>query len=107
MSAISSIDSPVVSCRMTVWQALESTRGLTAAAASWRERLGDQFDSFKTAFLQRAPGVPKGMPCPRGCACTHEIVTSDEWRVSSSEGERVEGKRAYASSPSPSGEERG
>jgi hypothetical protein len=25
-------------------------------------------------FLQRAPGVPKGMPCPRGCACTHEIA---------------------------------
>jgi len=87
---------------MNVWHALESSRGLTAVAASWRERLGDQFDPFKTAFFQRAHGIPKGMPCPRGCACTHEIVTSDEWRVSSDEG-----KPAYASSPSPSGEGRG
>src|SRR4051812_12507331 len=102
MSAISSIDPPVVSCRMNVWDALESSRGLTAVAASWRERLADQCDSFKTAFLQRAPGIPKGMPCSRGCGCTHEIVTSDEWRVSSEEG-----KRTYASSPSPSGEGRG
>jgi hypothetical protein len=68
-----------------IWSCLESSRGLTAVAASWRERLGDQFEPFKDAFLQRAPGVPKGMPCPRGCACTHEIVTSDECRVASDE----------------------
>jgi hypothetical protein len=59
---------------MNVWQALESNRGLTAVAACWRQRVGVQFDVFKTAFLQRAPGVGRGMPCPRGCACTHEIV---------------------------------
>jgi hypothetical protein len=62
---------------MNVWHALESSRGLTAVAASWRERLGDQFEPFKTAFLQRAHGIPKGMPCPRGCGCTHEIVVEE------------------------------
>jgi hypothetical protein len=62
---------------MNVWHALESSRGLTAVAASWRERVGDQFNPFKTAFLQRAHGVAKGMPCPRGCACTHEIVQAE------------------------------
>jgi hypothetical protein len=61
-------------CEVNVWSCLESTRGLTAVAARWRERLGPQFEPFKTAFLQRADGVAKGMPCPRGCACTHEIV---------------------------------
>jgi hypothetical protein len=71
---------------MNVWQALETSRGLTAVAASWRERLGEQFEAFREAFLQRAPGVAKGMPCPRGCGCTHEIVTGDEGRGSSEEG---------------------
>lgn len=67
---------------MNVWLCLESSRGLTAVAACWRERLGGQFEPFKTAFFQRAHGVPKGMPCPRGCACTHEIVMSDEGKNS-------------------------
>jgi hypothetical protein len=71
---------------MNVWQALETSRGLMAVAASWRSRLGEHFDGFKEAFLQRAAGVPKGMPCPRGCGCAHEIVTSDEWEVSSEGG---------------------
>src|SRR5215468_9443106 len=90
MSGISSGGAAVAHCRMNVWQALETSRGLTAVAASWRERLGEQFEAFKEAFLQRAPGVAKGMPCPRGCGCTHEIVagdeTSDECRVASEEG---------------------
>jgi hypothetical protein len=87
MSAISSTGPPVVSWPMNVWQALESSRGLTAVAASWRERLGAQFEPFKDAFLHRAPGVPKGMPCPRGCGCTHEIVTGVEDQVTRMEGE--------------------
>jgi hypothetical protein len=73
---------------MNVWQALESSRGLTAIVASWRERLGEQFDEFKDAFLQLAAGVPKGMPCPRGCGCTHEIVAREECGVSSVEGRK-------------------
>jgi hypothetical protein len=86
---------------MTVWQALETSRGLTAVAASWRERLGEQFEPFKDAFLQRAQGVPKGMPCPRGCGCTHEIVTSDEWRVASGGiGEGKKKRRALSLSSS-------
>jgi hypothetical protein len=80
---------------MNVWQALESSRGLTAIVASWRERLGEEFEAFKDAFLQRAAGVPKGMPCPRGCGCTHEIVAgdgrSDECRVASDEGKEQRG----------------
>jgi hypothetical protein len=87
MSGISSSSAAVVSCRMNVWHALETSRGLTAVAASWRERLGNQFEAFKEAFLQRAPGVAKGMPCPRGCGCTHEIVTRVEGRGLSEEGE--------------------
>jgi len=75
MSANSSAGGPVVNYTVNIWQALESSRGLTAVAASWRERLGEQFETFKEAFLQRAPGVAKGMPCPHGCGCTHEIVT--------------------------------
>jgi hypothetical protein len=77
MSATGSVRPRVVSCDVNVWQALESSRGLTAVAASWRERLGDQFHAFKDAFLQRAAGLPRGMPCPRGCGCTHEIVATD------------------------------
>jgi hypothetical protein len=77
----------VVNSFMNIWSALESSRGLTAVAACWRERLGDQFEPFKTAFLQRAHGTPKGMPCPRSCACTHEIIC-DEGRGSSEEGGR-------------------
>jgi len=68
---------------MTPWSSLESARGLTAVAASWRERLGDQFASFKIAFLQRVPGIPKGLPCPRGCACTHEIILPESEPASS------------------------
>jgi hypothetical protein len=86
---------------MNVWHALESSRGLTAVAASWRERLGDQFDPFKDAFLQRAPGVPKGMPCPLGCACTHEIVTSDGCRVASDERKSADGHSPPETSASP------
>jgi hypothetical protein len=84
---------------MNVWQALETSRGLSGVAVSWRERLGDQFDSFKTAFLQRAPGVPKGVPCPRGCGCTHEIVTSDECRVASDERKSADGHSPPETSP--------
>jgi hypothetical protein len=102
MSAVSSSSERVVSCRMNVWQALETSRGLTAVAASWRERLGGQFEAFKEAFLQRAPGVAKGMPCPRGCGCTHEIVMSEEWRVTSDEGKA---KSSADSLSSPGGEE--
>ena len=86
---------------MNIWQALESSRGLTAVAASWRERLGDQFDPFKDAFLQRAPGIPRGMPCPRGCACTHEIVTSDECPVASDERKSADGHSPPETSVSP------
>ena len=91
MSAIRSASAPVVSCDMNVWQALETSRGLTAVAASWRERLGDEFEGFKDAFLQRAAGVPKGMPCRGGCGCTHEIVMGNEGRVESGEGRAVMG----------------
>lgn len=63
---------------VNVWQGLESSRGLTAVAACWLERVGEQFEPFKTAFLQRAPGMGRGMPCPRGCACTHEIISDTE-----------------------------
>lgn len=69
----------IVSSSVNIWPALESTRGLTSVAACWRQRVGEQFEPFRTAFLQRAPGVPKGMPCPRGCACTHEIVVQREF----------------------------
>src|SRR2546421_5609198 len=69
----------VVSSSVNVWTCLESSRGLTAVAACWRQRVGEQFDAFKAAFLQRAPGVAKGLPCPRGCACTHEIVLEQEF----------------------------
>lgn len=68
----------VISYPVNVWASLESSRGLTAVAACWRQRVGEEFEPFKTAFLQRAPGVARGMPCPRGCACTHEITQSEE-----------------------------
>ena len=102
MSASSSSSARVVSSSMNVWQALETSRGLTAVAASWRERLGEQFEAFKDAFLQRAAGVAKGMPCPRGCGCTHEIVTSDEGRDSGGQHrERLAGGDSLPPHPSP------
>src|ERR1043166_5697308 len=85
----------VVDYNVNMWLCLESSRGLTAVAAGWRERLCERFEPFKNAVLPRAPGVAKGMPCARGCACTHEIVTSK------GEGEEVDGGELIVDSASP------
>ncbi len=77
---------------VNVWQGLESSRGLTAVAACWRQRVGEEFDAFKTAFLQRAPGMGRGMPCPRGCACTHEILIDNRVPSPHSIGRGIKGE---------------
>src|SRR5436305_5168524 len=91
----------VVSSSVNVWTCLESGRGLTAVAACWRQRVGEQFDAFKSAFLQRASGVAKGLPCPRGCACTHEIVLEQEFPSPNPIGRGARGEGALSTINSP------
>jgi hypothetical protein len=68
-SLITNHQSPVTN----VWLSLEASHGLTAVPANWRRHLNDQFEIFKSAFLQKQPQLTKGYPCGH-CACTHEII---------------------------------
>jgi len=59
---------------MNPWAVLESLRPPTAVAAVWRSRLGDRFEAFSAAFLERTSVSATFFPCPRGCGCAHEVV---------------------------------
>jgi hypothetical protein len=61
-----------------VWAALESSRGLISVPACWKERLGDDYESFRAAFLASSSEAAKYYPCPLGCGCMHEIVYAGE-----------------------------
>jgi hypothetical protein len=56
------------------WPALERIPNLAAVPRVWRQHLGDDFDSFSSAFLQRSAHAVRFYPCPRGCGCAHEII---------------------------------
>jgi len=59
---------------LTLWSALESSRGLLSVSACWRFRLGEYYEFFRTAFLSKNPQPTKYYPCPRACGCMHEII---------------------------------
>jgi hypothetical protein len=59
---------------MNPWAVLESLRALAAIPAVWRSRLGDSFEAFSAAFLERTSVSATSFPCPRGCGCAHEII---------------------------------
>lgn len=67
--------SPVVE---NVWLALESSRGLLSVPACWRERLGENYEPFRRAFLSQSSQPATGYPCPRHCGCMHELLR-DHW----------------------------
>ncbi len=56
------------------WSCLERLAGSGAVLSVWRRELGEHFDGFGKAFLQRAKDPALAFPCPRGCGCAHEIV---------------------------------
>ncbi|HTL55953.1 MAG TPA: hypothetical protein VL361_09755 [Candidatus Limnocylindrales bacterium] len=56
------------------WAALESLRGTAASALIWRERLGETYNRFSAAFLQRTATLARSYPCPQGCGCAHEVI---------------------------------
>src|SRR5205823_10056998 len=56
-----------------IWHSLESLPGLNAVASSWQRRVGEQFDIFKSAFLQPRPEAAQFFPCAK-CGCAHEVT---------------------------------
>jgi hypothetical protein len=46
---------------------------LSAVAEEWRRGLGDDFASFREAFLQKTTRRAESHPCPDGCGCSHEV----------------------------------
>src|SRR6266853_1193927 len=53
---------------------LECVPGLCTVPVIWRELLGQQFVTFKSAFLQSRPDLPvKSFPCPNGCGTWHQV----------------------------------
>ena len=56
------------------WRSLESIPGFSALPAVWRRHLGDDFETFRAAFLQKKPTTVKSFPCPRNCGCAHCII---------------------------------
>lgn len=61
-----------------LWQCLEAIGAPGAVAAEWQAWTGNDFGAFKTAFLQKAPGLAMSYPCPRECGCAHEVVPHDD-----------------------------
>lgn len=60
---------------MKHWPALESLLAPAAVPCIWRLRLGEDYESFSSAFLRRTDARVRFYPCPRNCGCSHEIVS--------------------------------
>jgi hypothetical protein len=63
-----------LSRKLSPWAALESIPGQAAVTALWGARLGEHYDEFKVAFLQRTGHLAHYYPCPLDCGCWHEVV---------------------------------
>src|SRR6266567_7448632 len=68
----STLNSPAPN-RSTPWPALERLPSLHAIASVWRNLLGDHFETFHAAFLQKLLDPVKGVFCEQ-CYCTHEVI---------------------------------
>ena len=56
------------------WRSLEAIPGFSALPAVWRRYLGDDFETFRAAFLQKKTTTVRSFPCPRNCGCAHFII---------------------------------
>jgi len=56
------------------WRSLEAIPGFSALPAVWRRHLGDDFEFFRAAFLQKKATTVRSFPCPRNCGCAHCII---------------------------------
>src|SRR3954447_21000753 len=56
------------------WRSLEAIPGFSALPHVWRRHLGDDFEAFRTAFLQKKATIVRSFPCPRNCGCAHWIL---------------------------------
>src|SRR5260221_3332211 len=57
----------------SVWSSLEPLPGLNAIPSVWSEKLGEEFNLFKAAFLQPRPAPAQSFPC-RNCGCAHDVT---------------------------------
>jgi len=56
------------------WRSLEAIPGFSALPSIWRRHLGDDFEIFRAAFLQKKATTVRSFPCPRNCGCAHCII---------------------------------
>src|SRR5947207_3433450 len=56
------------------WRSLEAIPGFSALPAVWRRHLGDDFETFRAAFLQKKATTVRSFPCPRNCGCAHCVI---------------------------------
>jgi len=64
------------------WSCLETVPGPSAVWTVWKESLGANYESFKSAFLQGTSDRPvKFFPCLWRCGCSHEVIRRDDGRL--------------------------
>src|SRR2546421_11383641 len=56
------------------WRALETQVGLNTIPAIWREKMGAEFDTFRTAFFQAQSEPAQYFQC-RKCGGAHEVCS--------------------------------
>src|SRR2546421_13085839 len=61
------------------WRALETQVGLNTIPAIWREKMGAQFDTFRSAFFQPHSKPAHYFP-RRKCGCAHDVSSAEEER---------------------------
>lgn len=57
-----------------LWQGLDASFSGCAVTAVWREIMGAEFDTARTAFFDPMEELAQSYPCPRQCGCTHQVV---------------------------------
>ncbi len=68
----STLNSPTLN-PSTPWPTLERLPSLRAIPSTWRSLMGDEFENFQSAFLQKLPDPAQGFFCEK-CYCTHEVI---------------------------------
>ena len=69
----------------TLWNHLETIRGLTALPLVWQARLGGAFDAFKILCLQSGSAPATSVPCPIQSSCAHRVTIIPDFPPSPSE----------------------
>ncbi len=55
------------------WRCLEELPGLSGVAAEWKRHAGEEFETFRKGFLQKAKRRASSFPCPQKPGCTHQV----------------------------------